>query len=73
MADIIKTPTPASVDPSMVLTFNGKDGSEVAITLTLTANGDIRNVWEDFADMGEREALHYLAGQLFQDVTRDVN
>lgn len=73
VSEIVQTPVSASADPSMILTFQSSEGEEVTLTLTLTASGDVRTVWEQLADMGEREALHHLAGEMFQDITRDVS
>lgn len=69
-AERIISNVPEDADPQVVLTFNGKDGSEVKVTITLTVEGDLREVWTDLSGLTEREAVHQVAASVFQDLTR---
>lgn len=58
-------------DPQVELTFNTEDG-DVKLTITVSIDGDARKVWTDLAEFTERGALHYVAAQIFEEITRDA-
>ena len=69
MTEFINTQVDESVDPSMVMTFKTDDGDSVAVTVTVSTDGDLRRVWADLNDFSEREALHQFAGEMFQQLS----
>ena len=68
MTEFINTQVDESVDPSMVMTFRTDDDDSVAVTVTVSSDGDLRRVWSDLNDFSEREALHQFAGEMFQQL-----
>ena len=70
MTEFINTEVDETVDPSMVMTFKTLDGGTVAVTVTVSTEGDLRDVWDDLSDVSQREALHQFAGEMFQQISR---